>query len=90
MRQLAFSFAYVIRIIQTLLFFRVVLSWVPKMNSGKVSYILAQLTEPVVAPVRKILSRTPVGGMMDFSFLATFLTLELCAQFAEYIFGFKV
>ena len=88
MKLVGFAFANVVRIIQALLFLRAVLSWFPKTYTSRVSYILADLTEPVVAPVRKILSRMVPGGIMDFSFLVTFLVLELCARFTEYIFGF--
>jgi YggT family protein len=38
------------------------------------SHVLAQLTEPVIAPVRRII---PPAGMFDLSFLVVFIGIQL-------------
>ncbi len=43
---------------------RVLLSWFDPTGSSSVSRLLVQLTEPVLAPVRRMLPRT---GMVDLS-----------------------
>jgi len=67
------SLYYVLVVIEWLLFIRALISWIPRFAGGKFSEFLAMLTEPVVAPVRAIINRTPLGGgMLDFSFLISF------------------
>ena len=61
---------------QWLLLVRAILSWFP--NTGRFSYFLYEITEPLITPVRKLLSKTQfANSMIDFSFLITFLILIL-------------
>jgi YggT family protein len=56
---------------------RAILSFFPvRPGTGMASmqHVLAQLTEPVIAPVRCIV---PPAGMFDLSFLVVFITLEI-------------
>ena len=56
---------------------RAILSFFPvRPGTGMASMqqVLAQLTEPVIAPVRRIV---PPAGMFDLSFLVVFITLEI-------------
>ncbi|MGH9056498.1 MAG: YggT family protein [Acidimicrobiales bacterium] len=56
---------------------RAVFSWFPYSPSSPlnpVRRILFTLTEPVLAPFRKII---PPAGMFDLSFLAAFIVVEL-------------
>jgi len=46
----------------------------PGTGLASVQSVLAQLTEPVIAPVRRIV---PPAGMFDLSFLVVFITLEV-------------
>lgn len=48
-----------------LLLFRAIMSWVSRGQSG-VDELLAQLTEPLIAPIRRIV---PPIGMIDISFM---------------------
>jgi len=67
---------YVSDIAQTLMLVRAILSWFPNLNGGKFSYFLYQLTEPLIIPVRKLISKTSIGNsMIDISFLVAFLIL---------------
>ena len=51
---------------------RVLMSWFDPGRSNQVSRFLIQATEPLLAPVRKLL---PQGGMFDFSALLVLLVL---------------
>jgi YggT family protein len=51
---------------------RVLISWVDPAGSNQVSRFLVQATEPLLAPVRRVL---PASGMFDFSALLVLLVL---------------
>jgi len=56
---------------------RAILSFFPtRPGTGLASFqqFLAQLTEPVIAPVRRVI---PPAGMFDLSFLVVFIVIEL-------------
>ena len=62
------------------LFARAILSWFPyNPNSplNGVRRVIFMLTEPVLAPFRRII---PPVGMLDLSFLVAFLVVELIVQ----------
>ncbi len=59
---------------------RALLSWFPLAPGGvmaRISGFLATITEPVLAPVRRVLPR---AGMLDLSFLVVLLTLEIVVR----------
>lgn len=56
---------------------RAILSFLPvRPGTGLASFqqFLAQLTEPVIAPVRRVI---PPAGIFDLSFLVVFIVIEL-------------
>ena len=56
---------------------RAIMSWFPiRAGSGASTFlhVLMQLTEPVLAPVRRII---PPAGMFDLSFIVVFITLQI-------------
>jgi YggT family protein len=55
-----------------ILFVRVVLSWVQMDPNNQLVRIVYQLTEPLLAPIRR---RLPQGGGMDFSPIVAFIGL---------------
>jgi YggT family protein len=55
-----------------LIFARVLVSWVDPMGRNQVSAFLIQTTEPILAPVRRVMPQT---GMIDFSPLIVLLIL---------------
>lgn len=68
------------RILILLLCGRAILSWFardPYSPLGKVYMLAIQLTEPIVAPCRRLLSRWNTG-MFDFSVLLAFFLVEIC------------
>lgn len=62
-----------------LLLVRAVLSWVMPDRSSKISQIVYSLTEPVIYPIRRFLSRFSFVRTcpIDLSFLAAVLLLEV-------------
>ena len=72
-----------LKAIGTLLFWvlllRSILSWVSQ-GQNPVEYVFYQLTEPMLAPIRRII---PVMGGFDFSVLVLFIVL----QFSNYLIG---
>ena len=75
---------YLLSIIRTLIVIRAILSWFAgSSTTGNSLYtLLCQLTEPVVGPVREVLSRIPAMEQLpiDFSPLVAFLLLELISR----------
>jgi len=67
-----------LRIIDSLILVRVLLSFFPTLQSSKISYFIYQMTEPIMAPCRAILDKLGLGmGMMDFSPILAFLFINL-------------
>ncbi len=52
---------------------RVLLSWVDPTGNMRISQILRELTEPIIAPIRNIM---PNMGMFDFSPIVAMLLLQ--------------
>jgi len=70
-------FAYLLCVLVLLI--RAILSWVSQGRSP-IEYVFHQLTEPMLAPIRRIL---PAMGGFDFSVLVLFIAL----QFANFLIG---
>lgn len=79
-RQLAIT---VVTVLEYMLFFRAILSWIPQMSGGRLAQVLYQMTEPLLAPFRSLLSRIPAMRTfpMDLSFLLAYFTLLLVQRF---------
>jgi YggT family protein len=60
-----------------ILFARVLLSWVQIDPNNQLVKIIYQLTEPLLAPIRRLL---PQGGGMDFSPIVAFIVLLVAEQ----------
>jgi len=72
-----FLFAFLRLLCQALtiaIFVRVVLLWVSPGQSNRLTVILYQVTEPILAPLRRII---PKVGMLDFSPMAAIVLLQL-------------
>ena len=59
---------------------RVLVSWVDPMARNAVSRYVVALTEPMLAPIRRLL---PGTGMMDFSPLILMLALGVLLRFVS-------
>ena len=70
-----------LRVYLIVLLARAILSWFPVTSSGGVlstiQRILFDVTEPVLAPVRRVI---PPAGMFDISFMVVFIVVLLVQQ----------
>ncbi|MBV9172037.1 MAG: YggT family protein [Chloroflexi bacterium] len=64
---------------------RVILSWFPVDPSNPLIKILWEITEPVLAPFRRVIPRI---GMFDLSPIAAFLVIGILAQYLGVRVGF--
>ncbi len=71
----------ILTVLEYMLFFRAILSWIPQMREGKLAQV--QLPEPLVAPFRSLLNRIPAMRTfpLDISFLLAYFTLLLVQRF---------
>ncbi|MFN7472966.1 MAG: YggT family protein [Roseiflexaceae bacterium] len=56
------------------IFARVILSWVDQPGAWQVTRIVRDITEPIMAPLRRVI---PMMGMMDFSPIVAILLLQV-------------
>lgn len=69
--------AVVIQVMVFAIFARAILSWFPMNPGNQLVRILFQITEPILAPFRRIIPRI---GMMDLSPLIAIIVLQVVAQ----------
>ena len=56
------------KVLEFLILARVILSWIPIGRNHPLIQLLYTLTEPILSPIRSLLDKSPLGGMMlDFS-----------------------
>ena len=60
-----------------LIFGRMIMSWVDPMGRNQISAFLFQTTEPILAPVRRMLPQT---GMIDWSGFVVLIILGFLAR----------
>ena len=66
-------------ILYFLVLIRVILSWIPISRDNSIVNLLYALTEPILAPIRALISKSPLGGpgmMLDFSPIIAWLLIE--------------
>ena len=70
----------VITVYLVILFLRAVISWFPPPSGGAATFyrLLMDLTEPVLAPLRRVI---PPAGMFDLSFMVAFFGLLILRTF---------
>lgn len=56
---------------------RALLSWVDPRGQWAISRILADVTEPLIAPLRQVI---PPVGMIDISFMVAIVLIQLLKQ----------
>lgn len=71
------SFVTLLDVLQIMILARVLLSWFPQAKSSKIIKLIFTITEPILAPIRAILSKISSGklGMLDFSPLVAMLLI---------------
>lgn len=70
------SLYYLLSIVNLLLVVRCILSWFP-IGYNKFVEFLFNITEPILSPVRKLLSRTSYSLNLDFSPIVAYLIITL-------------
>jgi len=66
-----------IRIVNSLILVRVLLSFFPSLRYSKITDFINQLTEPILAPCRALLDKLGLGmGMVDFSPILAYMILR--------------
>lgn len=74
-----------IRLLDSLILVRVLLSFFPEIRASKIAYFIYQLTEPILAPCRSLLDRLGLSmGMMDFSPILAFIMLDVIRSLVYY------
>jgi YggT family protein len=71
---------YFARVLDTLIFVRIIVSWLPISRDNVIIRFLFSVTEPILAPIRSLLSNSPLGGpgmMFDFSPIIAYVLIEL-------------
>jgi YggT family protein len=59
---------------------RAILSWVDPTGQWTISRLLADVTEPIVAPLRRVI---PPIGMFDISFIVAFFLIQFLIRMLE-------
>ncbi len=73
-----FSFIRILaEVLTTAIFIRVILSWFSPAPTNMLTIILYQVTEPILAPLRRII---PKFGRMDFAPMAAIILLQVIAR----------
>ncbi len=67
------------RIMEYAILGRVLISWIPVSRDSQIIRLLYQLTEPILGPIRSIVSRSAIGQnmMLDFSPIIAFLLISV-------------
>jgi len=66
------------------LFARIILSWIPVFHGTRFMELLLMVTEPILAPIRGVIQRSPLGGpgmVLDFSPIIAFFLLNFLQNF---------
>lgn len=64
-------------VIYMLIFIRIILSWIRTNSYNKYIVLIYQLTDPILEPFRRLISRFGLDtGMIDFSPLVAYLVLQ--------------
>lgn len=76
MRQIVW---WILTLLQYLMLLTAIISWIPQLYGTKLHSFLYGCTEPVIAPVRKLLDRIPAlrDFPLDISFMAAYFVLMI-------------
>lgn len=81
---------YFFRLLEILIFIRVVLSWLPVKRQHTFIQLIYKLTEPLLAPSRNLLEKSAIGAsrlMVDFSPVITLIVLDFIRMCILYFIG---
>ncbi|MBP1924887.1 YggT family protein [Sedimentibacter acidaminivorans] len=81
-----YALSVFIRVVNSLILIRVLLSFFPNLRYSKITDIIYQLTEPILAPCRTILSKFGLNtGMVDFSPILAYMILRFVQVLIFYL-----
>lgn len=65
------------KVLETLIFLRIIFSWLPIKKENLLLQFLFMVTEPILAPIRNLIARSSFGRnmMLDFSPILAYLLL---------------
>jgi YggT family protein len=69
---------WLLQILTFALIGRALLSWVDPRGAWTISRILADITDPIIAPLRRVI---PPLGMIDISFIVAIILIQLLQNF---------
>jgi YggT family protein len=64
-----------------LIFARVMMSWIVKDYSNPIVQLIYQVTEPILGPIRAVLTKVGIGGTLDFSPIVAMLLIQMLGGF---------
>jgi len=79
-----------VEILDYLILARVFLSWIPIGRDNPVIRFIYALTEPILAPIRNMLRKSPLGGpgmILDFSPIIAFFLIRFILNISGKILG---
>ncbi len=71
-------------VLSSLIFIRIILSWIRFGRSNPLIQLVYSLTEPILGPIRELLYKSPLGGpgmMLDFSPVIAYFLIEAVRRF---------
>ena len=71
-------------VLQILIFIRFILSWISMGRPSNILGVVYTLTEPLFAPIRKLLNKSPLGGpgmMLDISPIILLFLIRIAESF---------
>ncbi len=71
-------------VLNVLIFIRVIISWLPIPRNSQILHFLYAVTEPILAPIRNLIEKSPLGGpgmMIDFSPMLALIFISMLSNF---------
>lgn len=78
-------------ILYVLVFIRCIVSWFPISRENRLLQLLYALTEPILAPIRNIIDKSPIGGrgmIIDFSPIIALFFVEIVKDVLIILFSY--
>lgn len=77
-------------LLELLIFVRIILSWLPIGADNLIIQMLYTLTEPVLGPIREMMSRSPLGGGigLDFSPIIALFVMNIIKMMITMLISF--
>lgn len=66
---------FILQLFSFALIGRALISWFDPGMNWPISQVLVNITEPVIAPIRRVVP--PIGGMLDISFIIAILLIQV-------------